>query len=464
MLGQKMKNKTSQFRPFLFGITVILSTLLVGCGGEEPTIGSLGGNPTPACIESGTNCVPEANAGSNQNVHVGTLVALSGGASSDLNSDPLTYSWTLDSAPGGSTATISTPTTVSASITPDLTGSYVVSLVVNDGFVDSAASSMTIAADNNTAPVASFAVSGTLPDMTGNLVTLDGSGSSDADLDTLTYSWTFTSVPTGSTAAFSSTTVVSPTFTPDVGGSYVVNLVVHDGIDPSTAATLTLSFTGGGSASDAHVVSIGTSLTAIPLASAGEAFFQLNAAANTLFTITATGSAGFDQDLYVYYNDGTYGTAHCRPFYIPDSLEKCWVANGGAAQNIFFKVLDGGTGTAGGTFDVSITPGYSITGTQPKNTFTSGRALGVGPVGATIKGRLSTVGTQNVYYELYDTASNQQTFTGNEFANACDTNIGAANSVAQCSFTLAATQGYEFWIYNSSTTADETYTLELIYP
>jgi hypothetical protein len=52
-------------------------------------------------------------------------------------------------------------------------------------------------------------------------VTLNGSGSTDANSDPLTYGWTLTARPAGSAAALSGANTVNPTFTPDVAGSYV---------------------------------------------------------------------------------------------------------------------------------------------------------------------------------------------------------------------------------------------------
>jgi hypothetical protein len=101
------------------------------------------------------NAAPVANAGTAQNVTTGTLVTLNGSASSDANSDPLTYSWTLTSAPASSTAVLSGATTVAPTFTADLAGMYVATLVVNDGMVDSTAATVTINA-------ASYVVQGSL--------------------------------------------------------------------------------------------------------------------------------------------------------------------------------------------------------------------------------------------------------------------------------------------------------------
>ena len=92
------------------------------------------------------NVAPVADAGNNQTVGVGDTVALDGTGSSDANGDPLTYLWSLVSAPPGSSAQIQPNNAATTSFVPDENGSYVISLVVNDGVVDSEPSSVTITA------------------------------------------------------------------------------------------------------------------------------------------------------------------------------------------------------------------------------------------------------------------------------------------------------------------------------
>jgi hypothetical protein len=190
--------------------------------------GTVNSAPDSATISTG-NVPPVANAGPNQGGKLpGALITLNGSGSSDANGDPLTYSWTFLSTPAGSTAVLANPTGVNPTFTVDLvTGDYVVQLIVNDGTVNSVPDSVTIST-GNVPPVANAGLDQNGVSI-GSLITLDGSASFDANGDPLTYSWSFTSKPPGSTAVLSSLTSVSPTFTADLAGDYVVQLIVHDG-------------------------------------------------------------------------------------------------------------------------------------------------------------------------------------------------------------------------------------------
>ena len=93
----------------------------------------------------------------------------------------------------------------------------------------------------NTTPAANAGPDQTV--RTGVLVTLDGTKSSDADGDALTYQWSVFSRPAGSTANLSSLVAGRPTFTPDRGGSYAFRLVVNDGKASSTYDEVRVSTT-----------------------------------------------------------------------------------------------------------------------------------------------------------------------------------------------------------------------------
>ena len=186
------------------------------------------------------NVPPVANAGPDLgNIALGTRITLNGRSSSDADGDPLTFAWTFVSKPAGSAAALANPNRESPAFTVDRAGDYIVQLIVNDGTVNSAPDRVTISTDN-VAPVANAGPdqSGVAP---GSTITLDGSGSSDANGDPLTYSWTFVSIPDSSLAVLVGSTTVSPTFTVDLPGDYVVQLIVHDGTVGSATDSVTIT-------------------------------------------------------------------------------------------------------------------------------------------------------------------------------------------------------------------------------
>lgn len=95
--------------------------------------------------------------------------------------------------------------------------------------------------NTNSAPVANAGAAQNV--VTGTVVTLDGSASSDAENDPLTYVWTLTAKPAGSTSTLTSATSVRPTFTADAAGIYIASLIANDGMLNSDIATVTIAAT-----------------------------------------------------------------------------------------------------------------------------------------------------------------------------------------------------------------------------
>ena len=218
-------------------------------------------------IFSSNNVAPVANAGPDQGGKApGSLITLNGSASSDANGDPLTYSWSL-STPAGSAAVLANPTSVRPTFTIDRDGEYIAQLIVHDGTVPSAPDSVTITS-NNVAPVANAG-----PDQSNiapnTLITLDGSQSSDANGDPLTYSWSLTK-PGGSATVLSSTTSVSPTFTVDRAGDYVAQLIVNDGtVSSSTPDSVVIATINVAPLANAGLDQLGLTPGSIPLDGSG---------------------------------------------------------------------------------------------------------------------------------------------------------------------------------------------------
>ena len=164
-------------------------------------------------------------------------IYLDGSASYDPDNSPagsLTYSWELAAAPNASaltTADISTATDMNPIFVPDVSGSYTFVLTVNDGGTDSYPVVQTIAISSrstNSAPVADagadqtwsetatcqshdYGATYTCVNCSDNNFTLDSSGSSDADSDQYTYSWTITNG--SSVAVLDDATLASPVLT-----------------------------------------------------------------------------------------------------------------------------------------------------------------------------------------------------------------------------------------------------------
>lgn len=182
---------------------------------------------------------------------------------------------TLLHTPADSNALLAGVTSASPSFIADVEGSYVLGLIVSDANAQSVEDTVAITVmKGNAVPVAHAGNDQSV--VTSSLVTLSGANSTDADGDTLSYTWTFVSAPLESTATLSNQNSISPTFTPDLDGDYVFSMVVSDESSSSAAD---------------RVVVTASRDNAVPVANAGS-----NVAVNTNVRVQLDGSASSDAD------------------------------------------------------------------------------------------------------------------------------------------------------------------------
>jgi hypothetical protein len=174
---------------------------------------------TVRVIHQEQDCPPTANAGPDQVVLCtgdAIPVILDGSASADPEGAELTYTWTGDFLEG-------TAEGVNPTVTFSGSGVHTVTLIVNDGFFDSAPDDVAIEIEN-CPPVANAGTDQTV-ECTGDAieVVLDGSGSTDPEGAALTYKWT---------GSFNEGTAegVNPTVHFPGVGAHTVTLVVNDGL------------------------------------------------------------------------------------------------------------------------------------------------------------------------------------------------------------------------------------------
>ncbi len=206
--------------------------VVMGCGG-----------PCSALFDDVSvtvNGVPTANAGLDQTVNSAAPVTLDGTGSSDPQAQALTYSWTQSAGPA---VTLTGANTAQPTFTaPAGPATLSFDLQVCDGGAPVLCDTDTVSVAVNGTPTADAG-----PDQTVNqgvTVTLDGTGSSDPDMDPLTYSWTQTGGPA---VTLTAATTAQPTFTAPAGPTVLTfDLTVCDDAATPSCDTDTVTVTVNG--------------------------------------------------------------------------------------------------------------------------------------------------------------------------------------------------------------------------
>lgn len=158
------------------------------------------------------NKAPVAEAGNTQVVCLGTEVTFDGSASISEEGETLTYDWDFGDGTTGSGMQVAHSYSQG--------GGYKAILTVNDGqSTKCSSSSDSVFVTVNTPPSAALSSVDTI--CTGDVVSFDASGTSDADGDNLTYSWDFGDGTTDENGP-------KVTHTYRKGGNYSVRLTVDD--------------------------------------------------------------------------------------------------------------------------------------------------------------------------------------------------------------------------------------------
>lgn len=198
-----MKNRHRRLM-LLTGLVLALILVMSGC---------------PSWFEDVTNKPPIANAGPDLTGTVDVQITLSGTFSSDPENKVLDYQWSI-SGPPGANLTIINMYDVLAYFTPNMAGTYVVTLTVSDpnGLSNSDQTQIIISEPDNVNPTANAGndITGT----TGIAVNFDGNGSTDSDGTITTYNWDFGDGATSTGA--------NPSHTYTVANTYTVTLTVTD--------------------------------------------------------------------------------------------------------------------------------------------------------------------------------------------------------------------------------------------
>ena len=222
-------------------------TIQLGVGRPEP-YGAVGTQTLFDAVSLSytlVNTAPEANTGSDQTVHTGTIVNLNGSASYDSEMNyPLTYEWQILAKPNGSQAELDDPGIVNPWFIPDLPGDYLIELIVTDSLQAQSVPDEVLISTYNTCPVADAGPDLALLELNVpvQLGTAAGRNSYDTDGDDITYCWEILSKPTASQAELDNSSSATPAFTPDVYGDYEISLVVSDPWCSSEPDSVIVSF------------------------------------------------------------------------------------------------------------------------------------------------------------------------------------------------------------------------------
>ncbi|MGS0537046.1 PKD domain-containing protein [Pseudoalteromonas sp. SaAl2] len=184
-----------------------------------------------------TNQAPIAQLVPERSIMLNDLVTLECAQCNDPEEQLLSYFWKLQGKPENSIAQLIQHTTATPSLSADIEGDYVITLIVSDGELNSEQAITVLSAQANEKPTA--IISDVQPILVDEEIQLDGSQSADPEGESLTYEWEVVS-PLGH-ATLSNTNVAKPLFKASMAGEFVVSLRTNDGAKYSDTQTITIT-------------------------------------------------------------------------------------------------------------------------------------------------------------------------------------------------------------------------------
>jgi uncharacterized protein (TIGR03382 family) len=250
---------------------------------DDLTFNNIVNTPFPRMVtetSDGTVCNqrPVAHPGAGQTQAEGTLaqgeltrtvINLDGSGSFDPDGQPLSYAWTQVAGPA---VTLSGADSARPTFTADVSANTTLAfqLVVSDGMESSQPQTVQVRVNNvNRPPKALANAQATVDERSGLVVTLDGSGSMDADGEQLTYTWAQVNGPE---VVLANATKAAASFEPpevSANSQLTFSLTVSDGV---ASATNTVAVTVN-------------NVDRAPVANAGE---DMQVAARSAVTLTGT--------------------------------------------------------------------------------------------------------------------------------------------------------------------------------
>jgi len=234
--------------------TAVRPTLFIDVDGDyqlDLTVndGTLASVADTVFLSTNASLPPVSDAGRSLSAAVGETVTLQPGNIGDTDGDDTALDWSLIGRPVGSGASLSSPNSLRPNLTIDLPGTYVVQIVADDGPQGGGDGVSTMAIDtDNIPPVADAGAA--QGGGVGAVIALDAAASNDAEGDTLTYRWALISQPAASLATLDDPAAIRPSFTIDVAGTYIAQLVVYDGFEQSRPATVAVGNANGAPTAD----------------------------------------------------------------------------------------------------------------------------------------------------------------------------------------------------------------------